>query len=150
MEDNGNKGFTLLELIIVIAIMAVLVGFIVPMYIRYVEKSKLANDKQLVYAIHNALAAAIMDENIADRPLGGVPKVKLEELDDPGGSYYYHDFIEEFKGFVQVDDIETLKNGLKSKDYKGQDINVEINGTTQQVKVTVDNKLPGGDKIEIE
>ena len=41
---RNNKGFSLIELIIVIAIMAVLVGTLAPQYIRYVEKSKLAAD----------------------------------------------------------------------------------------------------------
>lgn len=35
-----NKGFSLVELIIVIAIMAVLVGFLAPQFLKYVEKSR--------------------------------------------------------------------------------------------------------------
>lgn len=35
-----NKGFSLVELIIVIAIMAVLTGVLTPLYLQYVEKSK--------------------------------------------------------------------------------------------------------------
>ncbi len=145
-----NKGFSLLELIIVIAIMAVLVGFIVPQYIKYVNRSRLTNDKQLITAIHNALAAAIMDENIADRPLAGFGgQIKLEDLESM--TYYptYTDFVEEFKSFVQVDSIASLKTRLKSKEYKGQDILIEVDGTTQQVKVTVhDNE--GGDDFVVE
>ncbi len=36
----GNKGFSLVELIVVIAIMAVLVGVLAPTLIRNVEKSR--------------------------------------------------------------------------------------------------------------
>lgn len=35
-----NKGFSLVELIIVIAIMAVLVGVLAPQYVKYLNKSK--------------------------------------------------------------------------------------------------------------
>ena len=151
MRESGNKGFSLLELIIVIAIMAVLVGFIVPQYMKYVNKSKLANDKQVITAIHNALAAAILDENIADRPLSGVSPIDIEQLDDPGGGFYssHTDFVDTFKSFVQVASTSDLKGHLKSKEYKGQDILIEINGTTQQVKVTVEGK-DGADDFVVE
>lgn len=45
MKKN-NKGFSLLELIIVIAIMAVMIGVILPQYIKYVGRSKRAVDVQ--------------------------------------------------------------------------------------------------------
>ena len=35
-----NKGFRLIELIVVVAIMAVLVGVLAPAYLRYVEKTR--------------------------------------------------------------------------------------------------------------
>ncbi|MCI6164409.1 MAG: type II secretion system GspH family protein, partial [Lachnospira sp.] len=40
----GNKGFSLVELIVVIAIMAVLVGVLAPTLIRNVEKSRESTD----------------------------------------------------------------------------------------------------------
>ena len=47
MKEN-NKGFSLVELIIVIAIMAVLVGVLAPQFIKYVESSKISTDMQNV------------------------------------------------------------------------------------------------------
>lgn len=43
MKKN-NKGFTLVELIVVIAILGVLMAVLVPQYIQYVEKSKQGTD----------------------------------------------------------------------------------------------------------
>lgn len=39
-KKKNNKGFSLVELIVVVAIMAVLVGVLAPAYLRYVEKAR--------------------------------------------------------------------------------------------------------------
>ena len=45
---KNNKGFSLVELIVVIAIMAVLVGFLAPQFLRYVDKARMSIDIQNV------------------------------------------------------------------------------------------------------
>lgn len=61
---RDNKGFSLVELIIVLAIMAVLVGVIAPMLIKYVEKTKVSADIQLCDTIHNAIVVVAADESV--------------------------------------------------------------------------------------
>ena len=61
---KNNKGFSLVELIIVIAIMAVLVGVLAPTYLQYVEKSKKSNDVQTVDSIVNALEICAIDPEV--------------------------------------------------------------------------------------
>ena len=51
----NNKGFSLVELIIVIAIMAVLIGVLAPQYLKYVEKSRQSADLDTLDAMISAV-----------------------------------------------------------------------------------------------
>lgn len=57
-----NKGFSLVELIIVIAIMAVLVGVLAPQYLKYVHNSKVSTDVQNAQEMATAINVAIADQ----------------------------------------------------------------------------------------
>ena len=61
-----NKGFSLVELIIVIAIMAILIGVLAPQYIKYVEKSRKSADEDNADNLKNAVMTACTDEIYCD------------------------------------------------------------------------------------
>lgn len=66
-EKMNNKGFSLVELIIVIAIMAVLVVVLAPQYLKYVEKSRNSTD------ISNATSAVTACQVYAADPDATTP-----------------------------------------------------------------------------
>lgn len=61
-KKGNNKGFSLVELIVVVAIMAVLLGVLVPTLIRHVESSKLGKDKQAIDNVKEAIEVALANE----------------------------------------------------------------------------------------
>ena len=64
MKKTNNKGFSLVELIIVIAIMAILAGAIAPALIRYIDKSRKSNDVSSAKTIKTAVETALGNEDI--------------------------------------------------------------------------------------
>ncbi|MBQ7775740.1 MAG: prepilin-type N-terminal cleavage/methylation domain-containing protein [Lachnospiraceae bacterium] len=60
-KEMNNKGFSLVELIIVVAIMAVLIGVLAPAYLQYVEKSKKTKDCSAVGSIMDAMEIVASD-----------------------------------------------------------------------------------------
>ena len=63
MKKN-NKGFSLVELIIVIAIMAILAGAIAPALIKYIDKSRRSNDVTSAKTIKTAVETALGGDSI--------------------------------------------------------------------------------------
>lgn len=66
-KKRNNKGFSMVELIIVIAIMAALVGILAPQYVKYVAKSKDAADKAQMDEILKAAKVIATEEDMNAR-----------------------------------------------------------------------------------
>lgn len=81
-----NKGFSMVELIIVIAIMAILAGALAPALIRYINKSRLSTDIQTANTIATAAQTAIATEAGYDAAVAsytnGVPLASVYTLTD--------------------------------------------------------------------
>lgn len=63
---KNNKGFSLVELIVVIAIMAVLVGVLAPQLIKYVEKSRESTDIQNCDTVVTAFRTYAAENDLKD------------------------------------------------------------------------------------
>ncbi len=82
-KEMNNKGFSLVELIIVIAIMAVLMGVLAPQYLKYVKKSKISTDITNAENIATAVNAEIAD---GETKLDGSGKIKIKPATGTAGS----------------------------------------------------------------
>lgn len=119
----GNKGFSLVELIVVIAIMAVLVGVLAPTLIKNIEKSRESKDAQNIEQIKSACEVALQNENAYQNTVKdtNVTLVTLTSSNCTVASAN-EDFKTEFDGIMKVEGTK-----LTSKKYKGKTVTFIVN-----------------------
>lgn len=133
---KNNKGFSLVELIIVIAIMAILVGVMAPQLIKYIEKANASADSQLADTVHSAVIDAALDPEVATDPNATIPQ-STEIVASAWTSGSTNAFQKAVCEILGVTSTAQLSSSLKSNG--NHQISVSISGNN--VVVT----LPGTD-----
>jgi len=83
VEEHNNKGFSLVELVVVIAIIAVLVGVIAPQFMGYTEDAKRDVDIQNAQSIAAQIEAKIAENDAIKATEGWVKTDKGDyKIDD--------------------------------------------------------------------
>lgn len=123
MKENENRGFSLIELIVVIAIMAVLIGVLAPQYIKYVEKSRVSVDDETADALLNIGYLIASDEEYFPSISSGNKIVFTRNGISvvPAGNTVLTNALDEFTDNWRNDRV-------KSKAYASQSYVVEFQG----------------------
>ena len=132
VKTNKNKGYSLVELLVVMAVIAVLVGLLAPQLIKYVEKSRAASDQQLLNSVYAAITYATEDPNVVQdhasmteiENLKNGP-VRLDSIDDT--TLFAKEALDTlgWSSFAQSQYLNELKSGHTSNSY----IFVQYKGT---------------------
>ncbi len=126
MKTKKNAGFSLVELIVVIAIMAVLVGVLAPAYLKYVEKSRKSSDISAFSDIINASTNVASDTQyeqylqkgskfIVDCSTAGKVKLDFNAVSADGGNAGNSAVAAEWASVSKGDGYS-----LKSKEFKAE------------------------------
>ena len=136
MKKTNNKGFSLVELIVVIAIMAVLMVVVGPQLLKNVDKARIQRDNQAIAEIANAAKIAMADEEVYKYVNGLSPK-KVEVTFSSGAIVLDDNALENELAEVIGSDLEL--------DSKRKDVNeteeryLMINSGGAHIKVILED-----------
>ena len=105
-----RKGFTIVELVIVIAVIGILAGILIPTFVSLTKKANKASDQSLVTNLNKSLALAEQDTSSYD---GYVPNKKNVYGHAYGRSHYRLTKIYKDGGYI----ANEIRNGVYEYSY---------------------------------
>ena len=128
--SGEREGFSLVELIIVIAIMAILIGIVALAVIPYLEKSRVGKDQQTVDTVYSAFKNEIASQQITADVSFDITDSEALDCTDAAG-------------------LGALEKKLSSENAKGQNITCKFEYDTKTITVSVgsgDNEIKSSNK----
>lgn len=130
----SNEGFSIVELIIAITIIAILAGALSPLLIRYINESRKSSDIQMGSAIASAVNIVMTDENLynlaSSQTIASLYSDATPDL-----------FQTEVKKHLATTNVPVAKLGSNVDFY------IEISGTPKVVKIYAANNASDDDKM---
>lgn len=152
-KKKNNKGFSLIELIIAIAILVILTGLLAPQFMKYIEKSREAKDVQAMDTVYSTVQAALASEAAYNEMVSQTAgttgddnkttyQIYNEELGDILDTSKTDDFSKEMQSLLSKENID-----LQSRKAKDNGICVAIKYSP--VITTDDVEIMGGFEIMV-
>ena len=135
MSQKNNKGFSLVELIVVVAIMAVLMGILVPTLVKNVEKSKKQKDASAIEEIRSTMVTTLADPTYSDLEATIVYDAATIDIDAPTSSTPVAPIVAaDVTNFLTAVNADVENWTFTSKAYKAKD---KVTFVIKDQKVTV-------------
>ncbi len=135
MKKLNNKGFSLVELIIVIAIMVILVAVLAPQFTKWVERSRISTDIQNASEIATAAQVAFAEKGtgftkaaVGDSAVGAsgylssmttAPKIKSKNVGTVGSNFQLEvsdeGVVKVYSNNGTTELFPTLDSGIEAK-----------------------------------
>lgn len=134
---NKSKGFTLIEVMVVVVILGILAAIVIPKIMSRPEQARIVKVKQDIMAIQSALDLYKLDNSFYPSTDQGLQALVTKPTEDPQPRNWKADgYLQQLpvdpwgQSYQYINDNEKLK--IFSYGPKGKDGNSEIgNGTTE-------------------
>lgn len=134
--SGEREGFSLIELIIVIAIMAILIGVVALAVIPYLEKSRVGKDQQTVDTVYSAFQATIADQKVSTDVTVTIPNGGTATITG-GGDAFLKSMAEALSATDKADMHTGTADKLESKDAKTKAITCTYTASNGEIKAEV-------------